>query len=155
MQNHPCAASIVEQYTHTKTRASSAYKNTPRNSTVQTAATQKLTQNAQQTSQLYSRSWPTMTRWLECGQLVHCNSSYTCKNIVRTVLIETFIVKILHFIVVNNFMKYRFQNIFCVCSQYSQAQSLKGRPLENTPSLTHTLKGPPQNHPVKLIHKTP
>ena len=51
IQNQPCAAPTVEQNTHTKTHASSAYKNTPRNSIVQRAATQKFTQNAQQTSQ--------------------------------------------------------------------------------------------------------
>ena len=46
----------VEQYTHTKTCASSVCKNTPKNSIVWRAVTQKFTQNAQQTSQCYSRS---------------------------------------------------------------------------------------------------
>ena len=100
MQNHPFAAPIVEQYAHTKTRASSAYKNTPRNSTVQTAATQKLTQNAQQNSQLYSRPWPMITRWNVENSFILVNSCYTYKKIVRKVLIiETFIVKVLHFMI--------------------------------------------------------
>ena len=51
-----CAAPIVEQDINAKTHASFAYKNTPRNSIVQRAATQKFTRNAQQTSQLYSHS---------------------------------------------------------------------------------------------------
>ena len=46
----------VEQYTHTKMCASSVCKNTPKNSIVRRAVTQKFTQNAQQTSQCYSRS---------------------------------------------------------------------------------------------------
>ena len=52
MQNQQYGAAIVEQRTH----ASFAYKNTPRNSIAQTAATRKFTQNAKQTSQIYSRS---------------------------------------------------------------------------------------------------
>ena len=46
----------AEQHTHTKTHASSAHKNTQKVSTVQTVATQKFTENAQQPSQLYSHS---------------------------------------------------------------------------------------------------
>ena len=45
---------IVEQHINTKTHASFAYKNTPKNSVVQRAAAQMFKQNAQQTSQLYS-----------------------------------------------------------------------------------------------------
>ena len=52
--NQQCAAPIVEQYINTKTHASFAYKNTPRNSIVQHVATQKFTRNAQQTPQLYT-----------------------------------------------------------------------------------------------------
>ena len=49
------SAYTVEQYTHTITCASYVCKNTPKNSIVRCAVTQKFTQNAQQTSQLYSR----------------------------------------------------------------------------------------------------
>ena len=56
MQNQQCAATILEQNNNTKTHASYAYKNTPKNSIVQNGATQKFTQNVQQTSQLYSYS---------------------------------------------------------------------------------------------------
>ena len=55
-KNQPYAVPTVEQYTHTKTCASSVCKNTPKNSIVLRAVTQKFTQNAQQTLQLYSRS---------------------------------------------------------------------------------------------------
>ena len=56
IKNQQCAAPTVEQHTHTKTNASFPCKNTPKNSIVQCAATQKFTQNAQQTSQAYSHS---------------------------------------------------------------------------------------------------
>ena len=48
IQNQPHTAPIVEQHINTKTHASFAYKNTPKNSVVQHAATQKFIQNAQQ-----------------------------------------------------------------------------------------------------------
>ena len=56
IKNQPHAVPTVEQYTHTKTCASSVCKNTPKNSVVRRAVTLKFTQNAQQTSKLYSRS---------------------------------------------------------------------------------------------------
>ena len=56
MQSRPWAAPTAEQHTHTKTHASSAYKNTQKKSTVHTVAMLKFTQNAQQPSQLYSHS---------------------------------------------------------------------------------------------------
>ena len=52
IQNQQYAAHIVQPSIDTKTHASFACKNTPRNSTVQRAVTRKFTQNAQQTSQL-------------------------------------------------------------------------------------------------------
>ena len=55
IKNQSYAVPTVEQYTHTKTCASSVCKNTPKNSIVRRAVTQKFTQNAQQTSQFYSR----------------------------------------------------------------------------------------------------
>ena len=56
IQNQQYAAPIVEPSINTKTHASFPWKNTLRNSSVQRAATRKFTQNAQQTSQLYSCS---------------------------------------------------------------------------------------------------
>ena len=49
-------APIAELPTHTKTPVSFAYRNTPKNSTAQSAATQKSTQNAPKISQSCSRS---------------------------------------------------------------------------------------------------
>ena len=72
----------VEQYTHTKTCASSACKNTPRNSIVRRAVTQKFTQNAQQTSQRYSRSQRTIIRWNADSSLIVTVSGYMYKNII-------------------------------------------------------------------------
>ena len=76
MQNQQYTAPIVEQRTH----ASFAYKNTPRNSIAQTAATTKFTQNAQQTSQIYSHSWPTITRWNADNSLIVINSGICIRN---------------------------------------------------------------------------
>ena len=50
VKNQPYAVPTEEQYTHTKTCASSVCKNTPKNSIVRRAVTQKFTQNAQQQS---------------------------------------------------------------------------------------------------------
>ena len=47
---------IAELPTHTKTPVSFAYRNTPKNSTAQSAATQKSTQNAPKISQSCSHS---------------------------------------------------------------------------------------------------
>ena len=49
-------APIAELSTHTKTHVSFAYRNTPKNSTAQSAATQKSTQNAPKISQSCSHS---------------------------------------------------------------------------------------------------
>ena len=47
---------IAEPPTHTKTSVSFAYKNTPKNSAAQSAATQNFTRNAPKISQSYSHS---------------------------------------------------------------------------------------------------
>ena len=49
-------APIAELPTHTKTPVSFAYRNTPKNSTAQSVATQKSTRNALKISQSYSHS---------------------------------------------------------------------------------------------------
>ena len=55
-KNPSYTAPIAELPTHTKTPVSFAYRNTPKNSTAQSAATQKFTGNALQISQSYSYS---------------------------------------------------------------------------------------------------
>ena len=90
------AAPTAEQQTRTKTRASSVYKHTPKNSTIQRAAMRKFTQNAPQPSQLYSHSYPTITHWNADSLFIVINSGYMYKKqFIRTVLIETFIVNVL------------------------------------------------------------
>ena len=55
-KNPSYTAPIAEPPTHTKTPVFFAYRNTPKNSTAQSAATQKSMRNALQISQSYSHS---------------------------------------------------------------------------------------------------
>ena len=97
MQNQPYAGPTAEQHARTKTRASSVYKHTPKNSTIQRATMRKFTQNAPQPSQLYSHSYPTITHWNNAdSSFIVINSGYMFKKqFIRTVLIETLIVNVL------------------------------------------------------------
>ena len=61
-KNPSYTAFIAEPPIGTKTPVFFAYKNTPKNSTAQSAAIRNSTQNAPQISQSYSHSYPTNTR---------------------------------------------------------------------------------------------